>query len=388
MKITLLAPDVSSNCMGRVYILAGMLRQRNYQVEIAGPMSGSGVWEPLAGIDIPVKTFKAANLPAFIRALPGLCRSIEGDVIYAVKPLPTSFGTGLAVKMRRGAPLILDIDDWEKGFFLTQKPWRRLLKGILKLGRPHSYLYAALMEKFIPLADALTAASSFLQRKYGGTLIPHARDTDFFNPDRITSIPLRSGKLAGKKIIMFLGTPRPHKGLADLVKAIKLLNDPNITLVIIGAAENERLRQPENAGDASIILLGKQPFSAVPSFLAAADLVVLPQQAEPCSRAQVPAKVFDAMAMARPVIATGVSDLPEILDGCGVIVPPGDPHALARQINLLLQNKDLAGALGRAARRKCIAQYSWKAVSGALDNLIRNLLKKHRCGKIASLRSQ
>jgi glycosyltransferase involved in cell wall biosynthesis len=372
MKITLLAPDVSTNCMGRVYVLAGMLRKCDYQVEIAGPMSGDGVWEPLAGIDIPVKTCKAANLPAFIRALPGLCRSIEGEVIYAVKPLPASFGTGLAVKMRRGVPLILDIDDWEKGFFLTLKPWKRLIKGILKLGRPHSYLYAGLMEKFIPLADALTVASSFLQRKYGGTIIPHARDTDFFNPDRATKIPLRNGELAGKKIIMFLGTPRPHKGLADLAEAIKLLNNPDITLVIIGASQNSRLRQPE----ANIILLGKQPFSAVPGLLAAADLVVLPQQDEPCSRAQVPAKVFDAMAMAKPVIATAVSDLPEILNGCGIIVPPGDPHALARQIDLLLRNKDLAGALGQAARRKCIAQYSYNAVSGTLDNLIRNLLKK------------
>lgn len=378
MKITLLAPDISTNCMGRIYVLAGMLRHRNYRVEIAGPMSGCGIWEPLAGIDIPVKAFKAANLPAFIRVLPGLCRSVEGDVIYAVKPLPTSLGTGLVVKMRRGIPLILDIDDWEKGFFLAQKPWKRIIKGLLKIGRPHSYFYASLMEGFIPLADALTVASSFLEHKYGGIFIPHARDTNFLNPERkINKPPLFSPEHAGKKIIMFLGTPRPHKGLKDLVDAVKLLNNPDITLVIIGAAENNQPWQPEDAGSAGIILLGKQPFHAVPDFLAAADLVVLPQQAGPCSQAQVPAKVFDAMAMAKPVIATSVSDLPEILEGCGIIVPPGDSYALARQIDLLLHDKELSGALGQAARRKCIEQYSWDTVSGTLDNLVKNLLKKY-----------
>ncbi|MEW5899567.1 MAG: glycosyltransferase family 4 protein, partial [Bacillota bacterium] len=373
-------------CMGRVYILAGMLRHCNYRVEIVGPMSGNGIWEPLAGIDIPVKAFKAANLPAFIRSLPDLCRSVEGDLIYAVKPLPTSFGAGLALKIRRGAPLVLDIDDWEKGFFLVQKPWKRFLKGLLKLGRPHSYFHAALMEKLIPLADALTVASSFLQRRHGGIIVPHARDTGFFKPGQKTRKPLPFiGELASKKIIMFLGTPRPHKGLEDLINAVKLLNNPGIALIIIGAADNSRSRQAKEAG---IILLGKQPFHTVPDLLAAADLVVLPQRAEPCAEAQVPAKVFDAMAMGKPVIATAVSDLPEILDGCGIIVPPGDPRALARQINLLLHNKELADALGQAAHRKCVEQYSWDAVSGTLNNLIKSLWKKRRCKEIASLRSQ
>jgi glycosyltransferase involved in cell wall biosynthesis len=107
------------------------------------------------------------------------------------------------------------------------------------------------------------------------------------------------------------------------------------------------------------------------SFLAMADLVVLPQRVTRETLAQIPGKVFEAMAMARPIVATAVSDLPEILDGCGVIVPPQAPDKLGAAIDRLLSRPEEARALGQEARRRCQEHYSWDAMERVLDGRLK-----------------
>src|SRR5262245_27610265 len=105
----------------------------------------------------------------------------------------------------------------------------------------------------------------------------------------------------------------------------------------------------------------------MPLYLAAADLVALPQR--PCrqTRAQVPGKGFEAMAMARPILATAVGDLGEILDGCGLVIEPEHEDALREGLRRLLDAPDEAAALGRRARERCIERYSWDAMEHILD---------------------
>jgi len=97
-----------------------------------------------------------------------------------------------------------------------------------------------------------------------------------------------------------------------------------------------------------------------------ADVVVIPQKRNFSTIGQIPAKVFDAMAMARPIIATNVSDLPEILDGCGWIVEPENPKQLAETIQYVLNNPEEAEEMGWKARQKCIEKYSWDAMEKVL----------------------
>jgi len=96
--------------------------------------------------------------------------------------------------------------------------------------------------------------------------------------------------------------------------------------------------------------VGPQPHALMPELLALSDMVVLPQRRTPIASAQVPAKVFEAMAMAKPIVATRMSDLPEILDNCGLLVEPGDIAQLAAAIERLLHDEPLGAELGRRAR--------------------------------------
>lgn len=97
----------------------------------------------------------------------------------------------------------------------------------------------------------------------------------------------------------------------------------------------------------------------VPAFLAGLDVAVLASRAE-----GLPNAVLEAMAAGRPVVATRVGAVPELIDDGvhGLLVPPGDADALAAAILRLLGDPALARSLAEAARKRVVERYSRAAM--------------------------
>lgn len=76
--------------------------------------------------------------------------------------------------------------------------------------------------------------------------------------------------------------------------------------------------------------------------------------------------MFDVRAMAKPIIATNVSDIPEILDGCGWITKPESPKQLAKTVKYVLDHPGEAFEIGLKAREKCEKEYSWEVMEEKL----------------------
>ena len=389
MKISVLTPDLSLNCLGRTYLLAKIL-QRHYKVEIIGPIFGEGIWEPVAyDKSIIYKSVRISGRFKPYWQIGELIKKIDGDVIYASKPLFSSFGIGLLKKTLKKKPLILDIDDWQMGFvkekyslLSTNQRMRFIKNSTLYFYNLNSYWNNLITEKLINFADELTVSNHFLQEKYGGIIIWHARDTESFNPQKYNNKLLREkyNINSSKKVVMFLGTPREHKGLEILINALNMIKNKNIVMFIVGIGENNDYGKKITKIAKEI--LGSnykgfdiQPFDKIPEFLTIADVIAIPQKKSFSAIGQVPAKVFDAMAMAKPIIATKVSGLSEILKGCGWVVEPENPKKLAETIKFVLDNQGEAEKLGKKARNKCIEKYSWNA---AEKHLIK-IFKKYEC---------
>jgi glycosyltransferase involved in cell wall biosynthesis len=369
VKISILAFDLSDNATGRADLLARLLASR-WEVEVVGPRFGDAVWRPARGGAVAHRALavdRARRYPRFARLWGEMLARADGDVLYASKPRPTSYGTALLARRRRRRPLLLDIDDWEVGFFRRAGSWGTLGRA-LNLGNPNGLPWTWLMERLVRSADAITVASRFLQHRFGGTLIPHVRDTEAWDPARYDSTEARARIGVGhERVVMFLGTPRGHKGVDDLVEAVGALG--GVRLVLVGADPGSEAGR-RWAARPWVQLVGEIPFDDVPRYLMAADAVAVPQRATTDTVGQVPAKIFDAMALARPIVSTAVSMIPEILQGCGVLVPPGDVVALSTALRRLLDDPASAAELGRRARARCQEHYSFAAARAALFPLV------------------
>jgi len=306
--------------------------------------------------------------PAFATDLAGLARLADGDLLYASKPRPTSFGVALLARRQRRRPLILDIDDWELGFFYRSNAWGRLGRA-LNVGNPNGLPWTWVCERMVGRADAVTVASRFLHARFGGTLIPHVRDTDAWNPARYDREDARTRLGVGTRpVVMFLGTPRGYKGVEDLIAAVDRLGGDALAVIVGVARDSAQARRWGALPHVRVVQ--EIAFDEVPRYLVGADVVAVPQRATTDTMGQVPAKIFDAMALGRPIVATSVSMIPEILDGVGIVVPPGDIAALAEAIGRLLKDRGAAEALGRRARERCVERYSFTAARAALFPLI------------------
>ena len=370
MKISVLCFDLSINAFGRAWLLAKAL-STFYDVEIIGASRRGGTWAPIGHAEIPVKEFAWGRYPNFSRIKKNILDAIDGDIILASKLMPTSFGIGLQKKYSSGKPLILDIDDWELGFFYHAGFWGRMGR-FMNFSNPNGLPYVWRMEGLVRHADAITVSNRFLQKKFGGALLPHCRDTKIFDPIKFNSGQIKEEiGLKGKKVVMFLGTPRPHKGLDDLLVAFKKIDDRNLNLVIIGTEnQHEFLKKIDQSIRHRVMVLPQTPFDKLPEFLSVADIIAIPQRRTSDSIGQMPAKLYDAMAMAKPIVATRISDIPEVLDDCGYLVNPNEPTQLADAIKYILNHPDEAYAKGQSARERCQQNYDITNLQLGLRELV------------------
>jgi polysaccharide biosynthesis protein PelF len=87
----------------------------------------------------------------------------------------------------------------------------------------------------------------------------------------------------------------------------------------------------------------------------------------------LPMSILEAMAQARPVVATAVGGVPEVLRGCGVVLPPGDVHALATGVATLLRDPQLAARLGQRGFARVHRLYTRAACVQGYHNLLSEL---------------
>jgi glycosyltransferase involved in cell wall biosynthesis len=162
-------------------------------------------------------------------------------------------------------------------------------------------------------------------------------------------------------VVGAVGRLEERKGHAFLLEALRLVRDaePNVRGLIVGEGrERERLvaRRDRLGLGEGVRLVGYWPDLA--EALAAIDVFVLPSLME-----GHPLAVLEAMAAARPIVATDVGGTAEAVehDVNGLLVPPGDPNALAAAILSLLRDPERAARLGRAARRTLEERFSLEA---------------------------
>ncbi len=384
-KISILVSDLSTRGAGRwggavrPFLLAQALQQIGWAVELVG-FTAEGETALDSSSDLPIKTVVSRPYPQFLGSVQRLLNCIEGEIIYAYKPKPSSFGVGLLHRLKTGKPLILDIDDWELswhgGDSLHYRPTpkqlaRDLFKSDGALRNPDHPLYLQWIERWVPRASQVTVHTQFLQHRFGGTYVPNGKNIDLFTPHQDRAAMRQRYGLSDYRVLMFPGAPRPYKGVEDVLQALELLDQPDLKLVIVGGSPYDDYdHQLMQQWGHRLIKLPKIPHQQMPDVIAAADVIVVPQRDVPAAQAQFPLKLTDGMAMAKPILATKVGDIPEILGETGYLVDPESPLQIADALRWIFAHPDEAAQKGEQARQRCVAHYSIAAMASQLSTLI------------------
>ncbi|MBT9311448.1 glycosyltransferase family 4 protein [Leptothoe kymatousa] len=372
--------------MTRVYLVSQILQRLGYSVEIVGCQFGQSIYPPPPE-NLPVIPVPGKPLPGFMSSATQLLSQIRGDIIYAIKPRPTSLGIALLKKFYTRRPVFLDIDDWELSWFggdgYDYRPSpkdfvRDFLKPDGDLRDMGHHYYVSLGERWVNHADVVTVNNQFLQQKFGGHYLPNSKDTHMFDPARFDPAASRQKYgLSDYRVLMFPGTARPHKGLEDVLMALDQLNQPDLRLVIVGG------RKPDGYEDDLmarwpqwLIKLPRFPMEQMAEVVAAAHVVVVPQRDTPTAKAQFPIKLTDGMSMAKPILSTHVGDIPKILGDTGYLVAPHAPEELAKMLQIILDNPDQAAAQGSLGRERCIQHYSVDAMAERLGPLLERYVRR------------
>jgi glycosyltransferase involved in cell wall biosynthesis len=172
--------------------------------------------------------------------------------------------------------------------------------------------------------------------------------------------------------ILFAGALTQRKGLADVFAAVKIVNSPQVELVVMGSLLQPLSWYQERSPD--FVYEPTRPHREFLELMRSCDVLLLPSIVE--GRALVQQ---EAMALRLPVIATrnaGTDDL--IIDGqTGFLVPIRSPEAIAEKINWFLQNRtDIAG-MGIAAQGRA-RELTWQSYGDTVTAAVRELIANER----------
>lgn len=163
-----------------------------------------------------------------------------------------------------------------------------------------------------------------------------------------------------KEIVLYTGHLFGWKGADVLVKAAGYFSE--VLFVFVGGTEADVFEfRKRNRDRGNVIILGYRPHKIIPLYLKAADVLVLPNSGqESISRFYTsPLKLFEYMAAQRPIVASDLPSLREILnENNAVLVPPDNPSALAEGIRKVLSDSTLTESISRQARSD-VQNYTW-----------------------------
>lgn len=304
------------------------------------------------GIDVHRLSDSGRTTPALAWRLRRLVRSTGADLVHAHLPY-----TGILARVSAGVPVVYTEHNLAGSY---REPTRLLNRLTYRRN-----------EVAIAVSDAVAESLD----GYGAdvAVIRNGVTCDV-DTGAVAAAKAELGLGPTDSLVVHVGNIRPGKGHDNLVDAAKLLTgDGAPTIVSIGTEKHpgdlDRVRA--RAGD-TVSFLGRREDAL--AFTAACDVYVNPSEFE-----GLPVAVLEAMCLGRPIVATAVGGVPSVIrDGdTGLLVPPGDPAALAAAVRSLLDDPARAARLGKSAARHAHAELDLATMVRCVEAVYDDVLAAH-----------
>lgn len=368
LKISFVVPSISSTVLGVVTNHAKIL-SRVHEVQIVGPDMGGGVCPLYEGVwpYTIVNTPRLYRLPEFISSVRRISDAVEGDVVIAVKSFAQTIMPALRQQRVRGKKIMLYLDEWDGALYYRLPLYVKCAMWMKHAHHPTGEHYVPFMERQFKRFDRILCSTQWLANRFHGDVVHFGVDTDQFDPEKVIAVDDTTWSqlgLDGKKVLIFGGVVRPHKGVEEILNALKLLRRDDLRLLIAGPL-NEHVRDLMSRPGLRkwMVCSGEIRKDDMPRWLKRADVVVVPLKDDMLGQTQMPCKVFEAMSMGKPIITADVCDLKKVLGNSAVVVPTGDIDDYAQAIKDVCDNLQMMQDRGRLGRELCIRNYSAAATA-------------------------
>lgn len=322
-------------------------RTRIDGIEVRHPRA---LYLPIIGASIAVPLY-SASVERIVESYRGRC-----DVLLASWLYPDAC-SALQLAPRLGVPCVVKAHGSD-----VQQIARRLdVAPIVRALLPRAYAAFAPSK---PLVRALVSLGSPEAYSYH---LPNGVDREIFGPRERLLARKELGLSRNDRLVVFVGRLTREKGISELMRAFSMLED--VKLALIGDGPMRSGLDSKALAEGRLIAPGAQPLPKVATWMAAADVVTLPSWSE-----GTPNVVLEALSMGRPVVASKVGGIPDILcDGeTGFLVPPRNESALADYLHIALNRSWAPEAI--SAR----GPISWDESAAMLESVLHEAVSRHR----------
>jgi len=313
-------------------------------------------------VPLPRFCYPSYVLSALVAGLP-LSRSA-----YLAHEVYTGLIAAL-LKLLTGRKTAIYVVDAQTDLKIGRGMWKRGL--LIRIGRLIEFLSVRNADLLIALDSSLRP---YLRELGAGSIVvvSYGSNLEMFSAGNAERIRERH-RLRGMKVVTYTGGMEPHHGAQYLGKAAPMIAEkcPGTKVMFVG--DGPLRPEIERTAGTAGIFVGWVPYSDVPDYLAASDVLVIP--AAPQSRyvSVITTKVFDYLASGRAVVATDVGGIREAVGEACLIVPPGDPSSLAEAVTVLLNDKNLRVELGARGRRLAKEKFDWNLLTDELISALKGL---------------
>jgi glycosyltransferase involved in cell wall biosynthesis len=257
----------------------------------------------------------------------------------------------------------------------------RVLKSIERFAYKHASHIVSASDAFLPRLEACGAAAKQI------SVVTNGVDLTSFTGERSPALFRGQHGLEDKFVAAYVGTHGMAHQLEIILEAAdRLRSRTDILFLLVGdGAERERLVQQCRAMNLpNVRMVPQMPRERVPDVWAAADAAIVTLRSTPLFELVIPSKMFEAMAMCKPIILGVRGKAQQIVENgnCGLTFPPGDSAALADLVVAVAQDTALARRLGENGRRLATTNYDRGVLANRYLAILEQVVSTSDAGRL------
>lgn len=320
-----------------------------------------------------VFSFLSFMISSFITGI-----SVKGvDLVWGTSPPIFQGFTAWLVARLKGVPFLFEVRDLWPAFAVAVGVLKNRL--LIRLSEwLERFLYRHADRVVVNSPGFISHVSQAGARRV--ELVPNGADPDMFNSSSSKKEFLSPYNLDGKFISMYAGAHGLSNDLGVVIEAAAQLKDrENIQIVFVGDGKEKPnlITKAAKMQLDNVTFLPSQPKNQMAAVLSAADACIAILKPIELYRTTYPNKVFDYMAAGKPVILAigGVISNLVTDEGAGIVIPPGDPTALAQAIRDIADDQEMAQKMGEAGRNAVEQRYNRNKFSQQFSLLLEDMVR-------------